>query len=601
MHSLYAQGGDTLFCEDFSNGLAGNNSIGAWTISDNGGNSIWMMSDEESPAGDYSSPWQPLASPTASNGWIIFDADRYNSTLEGDPISVGGYLYAPEMNFENDSNIRLIFYQSYAYCCEQTSPLTIEVSVDNGEGWAVWELGKDYPIGAYEPSKNPEKKSIDISCAAAGHSSVLLRWGFNGLLNPNYTNFFWGLDDICIVSEDPFYDIEIIHGSLSDLNEIMEYSMFHHESGLIDLGLKFRNAGNQEITDVTWMCELLDEDMDLLESMTSEPFTIPSNSNSENCTSDSIYYQTIHTTWGFIDEEANYFVRYSIIHDQMDATPENNIFIRPVKISDWQWGHTTWWESDTIVHLTPDVIGTPHLHTLYGMGTVFESLNGQGICAIWVHIPYLVEMTFLTASVELDESYDLDLGNWVSNDEYYLTNNSMSIGDSLFYLPFGDVANGSEGPVLVLMEIEESHDDPLPIAAKSHSNWDNSTWQIRRSGNNGWSIFRGGGWTPAIAADFTPCVSVFENEANSLIQNLTLSPLPADDIVHVHFDLDESEVAAYVVRDVNGKRINYKNLGRLPRGPVAFDVDVSELASGTYVLTIALSNGAHVERKIVVH
>jgi Secretion system C-terminal sorting domain len=151
------------------------------------------------------------------------------------------------------------------------------------------------------------------------------------------------------------------------------------------------------------------------------------------------------------------------------------------------------------------------------------------------------------------------------------------------------------------MEIEESHDDPLPIAAKRHSNWDNSTWQIRRSGNNGWSIFRGGGWTPVIAADLTPCVSVYENEANSIIQNLDLSPLPADDIVHVQFDLGASEVAAYVVRETNGKRINYKNLGRLSSGKVAFDVDVSELASGIYVLTIALSNGAHLERKIVVH
>ncbi len=72
------RGGTTsFFCEDFANGFTGNNGYGAWTYDDSGATDVWMMATAASPAGAYSSNLDPMASPSAANGWVIFDADLY--------------------------------------------------------------------------------------------------------------------------------------------------------------------------------------------------------------------------------------------------------------------------------------------------------------------------------------------------------------------------------------------------------------------------------------------------------------------------------------------------------------------------------------------
>ena len=69
-----SRGGMVVFTEDFDNGFAGNNGIGAWIPYDNSGDtSIWMLANATSPNGAYSANAAVMASTTASNGWIIFD------------------------------------------------------------------------------------------------------------------------------------------------------------------------------------------------------------------------------------------------------------------------------------------------------------------------------------------------------------------------------------------------------------------------------------------------------------------------------------------------------------------------------------------------
>ena len=95
------RGGNVVFSEDFSNGFAGTNGNGEWTVEDNGENSIWVYvasgnqgfyvdgspTGSSHPGGQFSfdntNPFNPqyfpLESSTASNGWMVFDADYYNT------------------------------------------------------------------------------------------------------------------------------------------------------------------------------------------------------------------------------------------------------------------------------------------------------------------------------------------------------------------------------------------------------------------------------------------------------------------------------------------------------------------------------------------
>ncbi|MBL7943024.1 MAG: hypothetical protein JNM00_09675, partial [Flavobacteriales bacterium] len=52
--------GKEFFCEDFANGFDGNNPYGAWTFEDSGDNTIWMMADANSPAGEFSTNLDPM-------------------------------------------------------------------------------------------------------------------------------------------------------------------------------------------------------------------------------------------------------------------------------------------------------------------------------------------------------------------------------------------------------------------------------------------------------------------------------------------------------------------------------------------------------------
>ena len=92
------RGGAIFFSEDFANGLDGNNGFGGWTIEDTGGNSIWMVADGNSPAGEFSTNIGALASTTADNGWVIFDADAFNTPVADGVEDTEGWIASPSKN-----------------------------------------------------------------------------------------------------------------------------------------------------------------------------------------------------------------------------------------------------------------------------------------------------------------------------------------------------------------------------------------------------------------------------------------------------------------------------------------------------------------------
>jgi len=60
--------GSAFFSEDFSNGLDGSTSYGAWSTYDNADGTLWHMNTPQSPEGTFNQGIPALASTTASNG-----------------------------------------------------------------------------------------------------------------------------------------------------------------------------------------------------------------------------------------------------------------------------------------------------------------------------------------------------------------------------------------------------------------------------------------------------------------------------------------------------------------------------------------------------
>ena len=111
----YLRGGGTiLFQETFANGFDGINGNGAWTVNDNGGDSLWVWvqpggqglyangdaTGVTHPAGEFSTNIGTLQSTTGDDGFMIFDCDYYNTPIASGYQDTEGSLTSPVLNFE---------------------------------------------------------------------------------------------------------------------------------------------------------------------------------------------------------------------------------------------------------------------------------------------------------------------------------------------------------------------------------------------------------------------------------------------------------------------------------------------------------------------
>ena len=216
--SCIVLGGDTAFYEDFSNGFLGNSGLGEITVDDTSPDTtIWQFVDSvgdgyfqdgtasgvQPPAGEYSTTYGPINSMTASNGWVIFDADFYNTPVDEGYVDVEGHLTLPVLDFSTDTSVLVMWDQYFSYCCYNPAPLFLEVSVDGGVTWSSLEAQGDFFELANEYSANPLNTAIDITAVAAGQSAVNIRFSY--LQHPDigsgYSHYFWALDDILITTD----------------------------------------------------------------------------------------------------------------------------------------------------------------------------------------------------------------------------------------------------------------------------------------------------------------------------------------------------------------------------------------------------------------
>ena len=208
-------GSVVVFYEDFANGFDGNNGVGAITVEDTSPETtIWQYVQPEGdgffadgtasgvqpPAGEYSTNIGGLNSETAANGWMIFDADYYNTPTSNGAEDVEGFMNLPTLDMSSLESVVISWDQYFRYCCYSFIPVFVEVSADGGTTWTTFEAGGDFIPSANTTSANPAVTGLDISCVAAGQSSVDIRFAYlqNPAVGNGYTHYYWGIDDIRI-------------------------------------------------------------------------------------------------------------------------------------------------------------------------------------------------------------------------------------------------------------------------------------------------------------------------------------------------------------------------------------------------------------------
>ena len=81
---------------------------------------------------------------------------------------------------------------------------------------------------------------------------------------------------------------------------------------------------------------------------------------------------------------------------------------------------------------------------------------------------------------------------------------------------------------------------------------------------------------------------------------IIVNPNPATDLANLNFDLNANTVVAYEVRDMSGRLIEFKNLGRFNEGNNNVQIYVSNYAAGNYNVSLVIGGQHFVTRQMSV-
>jgi len=209
--------GTAFWTENFANGLASTN--GNWTLA--GPDQLWKQSFYKS-SGEWSVNTAAPATTTASNGFMLFDADSSNFPVSPNYLDKAGELISPSINCSAEASVNVVFEQEFRYCCNASDlELMLGVSNDGGANWT--EFAVDGSVDVNINSATPDAVSINISCVAANQSNVNIRFRFGGV-----SHYYWLIDDVSLTSS-PDHEVELLNTRWVATNSGIPYTMVPNE------------------------------------------------------------------------------------------------------------------------------------------------------------------------------------------------------------------------------------------------------------------------------------------------------------------------------------------------------------------------------------
>ena len=162
-----------MWSEDFSQGFAGNNPSGAWTVDGPNGD-IWRI-NSNGPKGAYTPASERIQSTTYTNGFAKFASDSANCTWNGTTATAlpesqftswEASLVSPVIDLSLSPWAEVVFQQRSRFCCG-TSPFFFEVTCDGGANWTVFESNEGLAINQ-DPTFTETRRFNIAAAIAAG-------------------------------------------------------------------------------------------------------------------------------------------------------------------------------------------------------------------------------------------------------------------------------------------------------------------------------------------------------------------------------------------------------------------------------------------------
>ena len=195
--------GDTLYYQDFANGLPTN-----WSVVNNNPNNFQWVWNTVYQNGQFSNAGNIITSTTAANGFMVLTGDFFNTPIPATgAVAMDTYLESDSINLTNNGlnpngfgSVLVTYQQALRYCCSGANRLVLQVSTDNFVTFQEYDATDAIAVNA---ASGTVSNVINISTAAANSASVKIRF-----LSEGNSHYYWMIDDFAVI-EGVQNDIEL--------------------------------------------------------------------------------------------------------------------------------------------------------------------------------------------------------------------------------------------------------------------------------------------------------------------------------------------------------------------------------------------------------
>jgi hypothetical protein len=615
--SLSAQ---TIFWdEDFSDGDI---PVG-WNNEDAGGfDALWEWCGDgasEGPGcplvwGDGLNEQEPFASETADNGFVSMDSDQVGN-IPGNHVSE---LTTSPIDCSGQGEVWLKFEAHIGvFTIAAETGAIVRVSTDDGANWTPFTAFPGLVTGAPNPgfvrwSNNPEFVIIDISAVAAGETDVLVQWQWTG----NF-EYHWSIDDVALYDADPTSIFIPAHDMQVNSNfYAVAPNVFWPLSQASQFGFlaDIQNNGSQDQTNVNLNINIID-------ALTSDEVynedlaygTIGVDSLAEN---------QLFPGDGFTpDALTTYQGTYTVTADSVDLNPDNNTQVFEFTMTDTLWSK----ESGA------DVINGPAASN-WNAGDGHSWAYGNCFYVVDAGGEFFRYAQFVTESPDIvGESVLFSLYEWEDGNEdgdadpdersllgftaYTITGDETI--DDIITLEIADIAGNPialEDETYYLAMIEYQTDvegETMALAFGDSPDFGAMTFRSQELGDPRFgsmlgvaasletepysSLGFGTDVVPFVRISIGEQVSANVEEVLDPANDVLVFPNPTADVVNVTMDFVNTMENVWInLFDANGKLLQTQEFQNVDRQQTSFEV--SNLASGMYMIHIATKEGSRTER-----
>lgn len=517
---------------------------------------------------------EPIASPTADNGFIIFDSNFWDDNIG--PCGNFGVGEAPGPHFTMliTDYIDLTGYSSVGmrlnqYMKNYQAQTRIEYSINDGEWALLWANAIAQFSGETEPNAFVR---FNVSSQLADQSNIRLRFVFEG----NY--YFWIIDDVSIfeIFENNLVIDQTTYGNYIPFNPLgsgyqdLEYGVYpaamppnlHFQSQTYNWGSTTQTGA---LLNVDVVNDLLGDTLYSANS-TSAPLLPDQGIN---------FSAPQFQLSGAL---APYSVHFHVTADQEDGFPEANRVIRNFEVTDYIYARDRQ-ETEGIFVPSPGLFGTQYevgnFYQITSEDQVAQSISiGVGVgtnpdATVYGRIYKIGTQTGGISAEIIAETGEYPINQWAFNNVG--DNRVMTIDlqepvlldkDSAYLVMAG--APGGAGSVL--FPVSGNSPDFSSMARFYPSSW---FYFVR---------------TPLVRVNF----GIVENVEEKTTAELSFKcfPNPASELLNLSFDLPESAATTLLIYDQTGRIVHTEQFGRLNTGEQRRTVNVSRLANGWYVASL---------------